>query len=66
MKPLTHEWIEKAEGDFASAGREVRAGRIQIMMRLVFMLNNASKSTSKPAFRKQIYPSQRHMIYLCC
>lgn len=25
MKPLTHEWVEKAEGDFATAGREVRA-----------------------------------------
>ena len=25
MKPLTHEWIEKAEGDFASAQREIRA-----------------------------------------
>lgn len=25
MKPLTREWIEKAEGDLASAGRELRA-----------------------------------------
>lgn len=25
MKPLTREWIEKAEGDFATAGREIRA-----------------------------------------
>src|SRR5262245_6490438 len=25
MKPLTHEWIGKAEGDFATARREVRA-----------------------------------------
>lgn len=25
MKPLTLEWIEKAEGDFASAQRELRA-----------------------------------------
>jgi HEPN domain-containing protein len=25
MKPLTHEWIGKAEGDFATAKREVRA-----------------------------------------
>jgi HEPN domain-containing protein len=25
MKPLTHEWIEKAEGDFATASREMRA-----------------------------------------
>lgn len=25
MNPLTQEWVDKAEGDFASAGREVRA-----------------------------------------
>ena len=25
MNPLTLEWVSKAEGDFASAGREVRA-----------------------------------------
>ena len=25
MKPLTNEWIQKAEGDFATAGRELRA-----------------------------------------
>lgn len=25
MKPLTHEWIAKAEGDFHSLGREMRA-----------------------------------------
>lgn len=25
MKPLTHEWVEKAEGDFRTAQREFRA-----------------------------------------
>ena len=25
MNPLTHEWIEKAAGDFTTAGRELRA-----------------------------------------
>jgi len=25
MKPLTIEWVGKAEGDFATAGREMRA-----------------------------------------
>jgi HEPN domain-containing protein len=25
MNPLTQEWVSKAEGDFASAGRELRA-----------------------------------------
>jgi len=24
MKPLTSEWVEKAEDDFATAGREIR------------------------------------------
>jgi HEPN domain-containing protein len=25
MKPLTQEWVDKAEGDFSTAGRELRA-----------------------------------------
>ena len=29
MNPLTLEWIEKAEGDFATAQRELRARKIQ-------------------------------------
>ncbi len=29
MTPLNAEWLEKAEGDFASAGREVRARKEQ-------------------------------------
>jgi len=28
MKPVTHEWIEKAEGDFATAKRELRARKM--------------------------------------
>lgn len=27
MNELTDEWVEKAEGDFATAGREMRARR---------------------------------------
>jgi len=27
MKPLTHEWIAKAEGDYRTAGREWRVRR---------------------------------------
>lgn len=27
MNPLTYEWVAKAEGDFATAGRELRARR---------------------------------------
>jgi HEPN domain-containing protein len=29
MKPITEEWVEKAEGDFASMGREIRARKRQ-------------------------------------
>jgi len=28
MKPLTREWIDKAEGDYASAQRELRARKL--------------------------------------
>ena len=27
MRALTTEWVEKAEGDYATAGREIRARR---------------------------------------
>jgi len=30
MNPLTREWVEKAEGDFTIAGRELRAGKAPI------------------------------------
>ena len=28
MKPATSEWVAKAEGDFATAGREIRARKM--------------------------------------
>ena len=28
MKPATNEWVSKAEGDFATAGREIRARKM--------------------------------------
>lgn len=28
MNPLTLEWIDKAEGDFATAGREIRVRKL--------------------------------------
>lgn len=28
MNPLTHEWVEKAEGDWATANRELRARKM--------------------------------------
>ncbi len=45
MKPMTAEWVEKAEGDFAMVLRESRAARIHATTELVTTPNSAPKST---------------------
>jgi hypothetical protein len=40
MKPLTQEWVDKAEGDFSTAGRELRARKDPNMIQFVFMPNS--------------------------
>lgn len=35
MKPLTSEWVEKAEGDFATASREIRV-RARLLWRKAY------------------------------
>ena len=48
MTPLTKEWVDKAEGDFTSLLRELRARKSPNMMELASTLNNAPRNTSKP------------------
>jgi hypothetical protein len=62
MKPLTQEWVDKAEGDFATASREIRARKAPNMMRSVFTLSNVLKNISKQDFRKKELHSRKHII----
>jgi hypothetical protein len=45
MRAVTVEWIEKAEGDFASGSVNYGRERIQTMMLPVFTHNRALKNT---------------------
>ncbi len=52
MTSQVAEWVSKAEGDFATAGRELRAPNLLIMMQSVFMHNSAQRNISKLYYRK--------------
>lgn len=47
MNALTREWIEKAEGDFATAGREMRARRRQNYDAVCFHAQQAAEKYLK-------------------
>jgi hypothetical protein len=49
MKPLTAEWIDKAEGDYATVEREFRARKIPTMTGFAFMLSSVPRSISRPS-----------------
>jgi hypothetical protein len=44
MKPITAEWISKAEGDFAMVERESRARKNPNFDAYVFMLSSALRN----------------------
>lgn len=44
MNPLTIEWVEKAEGDFITSTRELRARNAPILMPFASMLNKWQRS----------------------
>ena len=53
MKPLTREWVKKAEGDFQTAQREDAQENRQTSIAPRFTLSNASKNILRHASRKQ-------------
>ena len=58
MKPLTQEWVDKAEGDWACLA--VRCGRVKprTTTRLVFTRSNAPRSISKHGSKKAAIASR--------
>jgi HEPN domain-containing protein len=44
MKPIIKDWVEKAEGDFATAQREMRARKNPNYDAACFLPNNARKN----------------------
>lgn len=53
MKPLTQEWFDKAEGDWVTAGRELRARKDPNYDAACFMPSNVPKSISKNDCKKK-------------
>jgi hypothetical protein len=52
MKPITNEWIDKAEDDWIVAQQSYRARKRPVYDATVSTLNNALKNISKPGLKK--------------
>jgi len=44
MKPITAEWVDKAEGDFATTEREARRAKVRTMMASASTRSSAPRS----------------------
>ena len=59
MNPLTHEWIEKAEGDFTTAGRELRARKNPNYEAACFHAQQCAEKYLKAILQEQSIPFGR-------
>jgi HEPN domain-containing protein len=59
MNPLTLEWIEKAEGDFATAGRELRARKNPNYEAACFHAQQCAEKYLKAILQEQSTPFGR-------
>lgn len=59
MKPLTMEWIEKAEGDFASLGREIRARKAPNYDAACFHAQQCAEKYLKARLQEASIPFQK-------
>ena len=55
MKPLTGEWVEKAEGDFATASREIRVRKAPNFDAVCFHAQQCAEKTSRRFSRRRIF-----------
>ncbi|MGI8642238.1 MAG: hypothetical protein ACR2MG_20095 [Pyrinomonadaceae bacterium] len=63
MKPMTQEWIDKAEGDWTTAMREYRARKNPNYNAVVFIRSNAPKNISKRVCKKPESHLQKLIIF---
>ena len=66
MNPLTTEWVEKAEGDFATAGRELRARRQPNYDAVCFHAQQTAEKYLKAFLHENgiIFPKTHNLIEL--
>jgi HEPN domain-containing protein len=59
MNPLTFEWIKKADGDFATAGRELRARKDPNYDAACFHAQQCAEKYLKAILQERSYPFGR-------
>jgi HEPN domain-containing protein len=59
MKPLTREWVSKAEGDFATASREMRVRRAFNPEAVCFHAQQCAEKYLKALLQESVIPFQR-------
>jgi HEPN domain-containing protein len=59
MKPLTREWVSKAEGDFATASREMRVRRAFNPEAVCFHAQQCAEKYLKALLQEEVVPFQR-------
>ncbi len=66
MNPLTREWVEKAEGDFIIAGRELRARKAPIYDAVCFHAQQCAEKYLKAILQEhgQRIPKTHHFAEL--
>jgi HEPN domain-containing protein len=66
MNPLTREWVEKAEGDFTIAGRELRARKAPIYDAVCFHAQQCAEKYIKAILQEhdQRIPKTHHFAEL--
>jgi HEPN domain-containing protein len=66
MKPLTSEWVEKAEGDFATASREIRVRKAPNFDAVCFHSQQCAEKYLKALLQESGLPFGRthHLISL--
>jgi hypothetical protein len=66
MKPLTAEWIDQAEGDFAVMERESRVRKHPAFDVVCFTHSSASRSTSRHGYVKLTAKPEGCMTWSLC
>ena len=66
MKPLTSEWVEKAEGDFATAEREIRVRKTPNFDAVCFHAQQCTEKYLKALLQEADLPfgKTHHLISL--
>lgn len=66
MLPITREWVDKAEGDFATAERELQIKNNPNYDAVCFHAQQCAEKYLKARLQEANIFSERPMIFPCC